>query len=75
MSYKGQKLLKPVFDPMSQPGWQSRFQNRPFDDFFGSARHQLIVEPERSAQTIEDKKPVQKFKSFQSPNVIPARKK
>lgn len=75
MSYRGQRLLKPVFDPRTQPGYQSRFAHRPFDDFFGTAQWPLIGNAEPVNQPIADQNPEQKFRSLQSPNVAPARKK
>lgn len=76
MSAKAQKILKPSFNPRTQPGYSSRFANSPFEKFFGDWRFPLITGESHQVPTqVRDQNPEQKYKSFQSPNVSPGKRK
>lgn len=76
MSQRGQKILAPVFNPKSQPGYVSRFRNAPFENFFGDWKVSPIAPEKRGPDLqIRQEDPVQKYGSKQSPNVAPSRRK
>jgi len=72
---KQQKILTPTFDPKTQPGYQSRFSNSPFQKFFGSWQVPLIEGQNQGHELFPEVEtdPRKQFNSRQDPRTIPSR--